>query len=119
MIRPPLIERLVQRLLVVEVAIAAVHRQGRRGDRREIRARRSPNDFMLLPRSKHDHLVPEPGRRPQLRFGIGANAATVGGIKGTYVNDPHRAVEAVKGRITSSELFVMRAATSGARAPRR
>src|SRR5947209_2797280 len=97
MVRPPEIESAVQRLLVIEIAIAAVDRQLWRRYRDQEGARSALDDLVALARSDDHHFVAEACRKLEFRFDIGAHPATDGGIEGAYVDDPHWAEKARNG----------------------
>lgn len=98
MIGPPRIEQPVKRLLVVEIAVAAIDWQLGRGEARQDRARRALDDFVALSRDDHDHLMPEASRRFQLGFDISPDTAALGRVKSTDIDDPHAGPKAGIGR---------------------
>ena len=96
MVGLPRVEHCVKRRLVVEIAIAPVDRQPRRGDRHQDRAGaarmtswRSPGAITIIS-------WPKPRRGAQLGLDIGAHAAAGGRVKSANVGDPHRPVETVR-----------------------
>ena len=96
MVGPPRIERPVERLFVVEEAVAAVERQDRRRNRRDERARAALDDVAAFARRDHDQLVAESGRGLELGVDIGPDTASGGGVKSAHVDDPHDPAEAGK-----------------------
>ena len=60
MIRPPGVKRPMERAFVVKVAIAAIDRQERRWNRRDVRAGAAAHDLFALTGRNHDHFVAKP-----------------------------------------------------------
>ena len=89
MVRPPCVEHPVKRFLVMEVAIAAVDRQSRRGNGDEEGAGAALNHLVALAGRNHDDLVPEARCGSQLCVDIGAHAAAGGRVKSADVDNTH------------------------------
>ena len=90
MVGKPGIQRRMKQPLIVEITIAAVDREPGGWDSDEVGARPAADHLMLMSRSDHDHLVPEPRRGAKLRFDVGSNATARGRVEGADVNDTHR-----------------------------
>jgi hypothetical protein len=77
--------------LVVEVAIAPVHRQRRGGQARHNRTRGPLNSLIPLAGHDNDKLMSEARRGPQLRFNIGSNTPAFWGIERANIDNSHAA----------------------------
>jgi len=97
MVRRPGVENRVKQRFIVEIAIAPVDRQPRRGNGHEESAGAAPDHLVMCARRDDDDLVPEARRGAQLGFDIGADPAAEGAVKGANVEDPHCADEAGSG----------------------
>lgn len=96
MIRLPSVERGMKQTLIVEIAVATIDRQPRRGNRHEECSGASLDHLVVRAGRDHDHFVAKARRGTQLRFHIGPDASARGRIKGANVNDTHRGDEAVR-----------------------
>ena len=84
-----LVQRGVQRRLVVEVAITAVERKGGGAQRDDRRARSERPDPAHLTRHHHRDPVAQPGQHGQLALDIGPHPAAGGVVEGAHVDDVH------------------------------
>src|SRR6185437_2778200 len=82
-------ELAMEHRLVVEVMIAAIHRQRRSRNRHQDRSRPNFSDLVAFARSNHDLLVIEAWSRAKFGFDIGAHPAAKRRVKGANVDDPH------------------------------
>ena len=89
MVRLPGVENGVERLLVIEIAVATVDGQPRRRNCHEHGAWTPLYHFVALAGGDHDHLMPEARSGTKLGFHIGAHAAAGGRVKSANVGDPH------------------------------
>jgi hypothetical protein len=75
MIGTPCVERPMQRPLVVEIAVAAIHRQLGRCDRHQDRARPALFHMIAIAGGDDDDFVAEARGGANLRFDIGPHTA--------------------------------------------
>lgn len=93
MVRPPRIEHGVERGLVIEIAVALVDREPRRGHGDQNRAGAALNYLMAFAGCNHDHLVTEAGRGTQLGLDVSANTSAGGRVESANVGDTHSRLE--------------------------
>ena len=74
MIRRPGVESAVQRARIIEIAVAPIDRQRRRGNVDEAGSRAAALDMIAVARNDDDGLVTEPRAGAEFGFDIGPDA---------------------------------------------